>query len=489
MKHFIPAFALLISSLFAPVAASAAVAPFVCNGPSGLVYILQLSCVQSNVGVFPAANVGQCLVVQNDLSLGFAACVGSGFVSSVSASAPLASSGGATPNISLTGIVPIANGGTGSAAPSETAGSGISITGTWPFLTVTNTAPSSGGTVTSVTATGPNLTSTGGTTPNIALAAAPAISGTNFTLTSIPDAALITAPVTTVTAGGVLASTGGVTPNITFTGILPVANGGTGSATPSETAGTGISITGTWPFLTVTNTSPSSGGTVTAVTGTAPIVSSGGATPAISCATCVTSVTASTNILSSGGTTPNITLVASPTVTSLTATGSPSITIPVGGTIGNNTASANILDFGTSGQNTYFELFNPTISATTEIATTGSTAGGIGSTLLSVAYSGHNNLFALDSSGNLGLGGSISPLHVNQSAASQFAKRVALSSGTTTFTFPTAYLNTPVCVATPEGTLALGLLQVAPTTTACVVTSAVGSDTRTVDILVIGNPN
>lgn len=38
-----------------------------------------------------------------------------GLVTSVSASAPLASSGGATPNVSLTGIVPVANGGTGAA--------------------------------------------------------------------------------------------------------------------------------------------------------------------------------------------------------------------------------------------------------------------------------------------------------------------------------------------------------------------------------------
>lgn len=38
-----------------------------------------------------------------------------GTVTSVTASSPIASSGGATPNISLTGIVPIANGGTGSA--------------------------------------------------------------------------------------------------------------------------------------------------------------------------------------------------------------------------------------------------------------------------------------------------------------------------------------------------------------------------------------
>jgi hypothetical protein len=39
----------------------------------------------------------------------------SGGVTSVTASGPLASNGGATPNVSLTGVVPIANGGTGSA--------------------------------------------------------------------------------------------------------------------------------------------------------------------------------------------------------------------------------------------------------------------------------------------------------------------------------------------------------------------------------------
>jgi hypothetical protein len=76
-----------------------------------------------------------------------------------------------------------------------------------------------------------------------------------------------------------------------------------------------------------------------------------------------------------------------------------------------------------------------------------------------------------------------------QGAANDYATRHAMTAGSYTFTFPSAYASTPVCEATPEGTLSLGLIQVAPTTTACVVTSAVGTDTRTVDILVIGNPN
>ena len=45
-------------------------------------------------------------------------------------------------------------------------GTGINVTGTYPNFTITNTSPSSGGTVTSVTATSP-ITSSGGTTPVI----------------------------------------------------------------------------------------------------------------------------------------------------------------------------------------------------------------------------------------------------------------------------------------------------------------------------------
>jgi hypothetical protein len=70
---------------------------------------------------------------------------------------------------------------------------------------------------------------------------------------------------------------------ITSSGTLTITN-----TAPDQTvaiaSGTGISVTGTYPNFTVTNTSPSSGGTVTSVTGTSPVVSSGGATPAISLA-------------------------------------------------------------------------------------------------------------------------------------------------------------------------------------------------------------
>jgi len=85
------------------------------------------------------------------------------------------------------------------------------------------------------------------------------------------------------------------------TGTLPVANGGTGlTSTPANgaldigngtgftrttlTAGTGVSVTNTSGAITIANTG------ITSVTGTAPVVSSGGTTPAISMAAASASV-------------------------------------------------------------------------------------------------------------------------------------------------------------------------------------------------------
>ncbi len=104
---------------------------------------------------------------------------GIGAVTAVTASAPLASSGGNTPNISLTGTVAVANGGTGlGTTPANgkiligngtnytlstiTAGSGISVTNGAGSITITNTG--GGGGVTSVAAGASGANSGGGLT-------------------------------------------------------------------------------------------------------------------------------------------------------------------------------------------------------------------------------------------------------------------------------------------------------------------------------------
>jgi hypothetical protein len=56
--------------------------------------------------------------------------------------------------------------------------------------------------------------------------------------------------------------------NHSFSGLLDVANGGTGTATPALVAGTNVTITGTWPNQTVNSSGGS--GTVTSVAATVP---------------------------------------------------------------------------------------------------------------------------------------------------------------------------------------------------------------------------
>jgi hypothetical protein len=108
----------------------------------------------------------------------------------------------------------------------------------------------------------------GGTTPL-------AITGTTITATSfVGSGASLTNVVNSLTASTGI-SVSGSTGAVTVTNTAP-------DQTVALASGTGISVTGTYPNFTVTNTAPSSGGTVTSVTGTAPIVSSGGNTPAIS---------------------------------------------------------------------------------------------------------------------------------------------------------------------------------------------------------------
>jgi mucin-19 len=126
------------------------------------------------------------------------------------------------------------------------------------------------------------------------------ISGTTNTLTDIGNASLTNS---TITINGNSTALGGSVSVGTVTSVAATAGTGisvsgspiTGSGTltitntaPDQTvaiaSGTGISVSGTYPNFTVTNTAPSSGGTVTSVTGTSPVVSSGGATPAISLA-------------------------------------------------------------------------------------------------------------------------------------------------------------------------------------------------------------
>jgi hypothetical protein len=194
----------------------------------------------------------------------------------------------------------VANGGTATATPSIVAGTNITVTGTWPNQTIAASSggtPSGSNTQVQYNNAGAFGGITGATTNGTALTLVAPVLGTPASATLTNATGL---PLTTGVTGTLPIANGGTgTASTTFadlatnvTGILPIANGGTATATPSLVQGTGVTITGTWPNQTIAATG--SGGTVTAVSvasangfaGT----SSGGTTPALTLSTSITGV-------------------------------------------------------------------------------------------------------------------------------------------------------------------------------------------------------
>jgi hypothetical protein len=223
-----------------------------------------------------------------------------GTVTAVTATTPILSSGGTTPDISI--------------PAATTSVSGYLTSTDWNTF---NGKQPAGTYVTSVTGTAP-VVSSGGTTPAISMAAATTsvngyLTSTDWnTFNSKQPAGTYVTSITVTSSNGLAGTvTSGATPAITLstsiTGILkgngtaisaatsgtdyaPATSGsailyGNGSGGFSNvTIGTGVSFAGG------TLSATGSGGTVTSVTGTAPVVSSGGATPAISMAAATASV-------------------------------------------------------------------------------------------------------------------------------------------------------------------------------------------------------
>jgi hypothetical protein len=193
--------------------------------------------------------------------------------------------------------VAVAYGGTGTTTPSLVAGTNVTISGTWPNQTINSTA--SGG-VTSVTGTAP-VVSSGGTTPAISMAAATTSVSGYLTSTDWNTFNNKQPAGSYLTSGGALGTpSSGTATNLTglplstgVTGTLPVANGGTGTTTPSIVAGTNVTVTGTWPNQTINATGGGGGsGTVTS----ASVVSANGFAGTVANATTTPAITLSTSI-------------------------------------------------------------------------------------------------------------------------------------------------------------------------------------------------
>jgi len=244
-----------------------------------------------------------------------------GTVTAVTATAPVASSGGTEPNISMPAAstsvsgyltstdwntfnnkAPATSGtsilyGNGSGGFSNvTIGTGVSFAGG------TLSATGSGGTVTSVTGTAP-VVSSGGTTPAISMAAANGstngyLTSTDWTTFNNKGSGTVTA-VSVVSANGFAGtSSGGATPALTLTTSITGLLYGNGTALAAATISAPLSYSAGTLSIPVATASTNGylsstdwttfnnkgSGTVTSVTGTAPVVSSGGTTPAISMA-------------------------------------------------------------------------------------------------------------------------------------------------------------------------------------------------------------
>jgi hypothetical protein len=209
-------------------------------------------------------------------------------------------------------------------APTATTGDNSTKLATTAFVQTAVGGGSGSGTVTSVSVVSANgfagTVATATTTPAITLttsitgllkgnatAISAATAGTDYVA---PGGALGTPSSGTLTNATGLPLTTGVT------GLLPVANGGTGTATPALVAGTNVTITGTWPNQTINASGGGSGsGTVTSV------AVSGG----------------TTGLTTSGG----------PITTSGTITLAGTLAIANGGTNGSATPTAGAISYGT----------------------------------------------------------------------------------------------------------------------------------------------
>jgi len=177
-------------------------------------------------------------------------------------SATLTNATGLPLTTGVTGQLPVANGGTGTATPSIVAGTNVTVTGTWPNQTI---AASGGG------------GSPGGSTTQVQYNNAGAFGGITGATTN-GTALTLVAPVLGTPASATLTNATGLPLSTGVTGTLPVANGGTALAT---TPTNGQLLIGNGTNYTLATITAGTGITVTNASGSITIASSGGGSTSI----------------------------------------------------------------------------------------------------------------------------------------------------------------------------------------------------------------
>jgi len=304
----------------------------------------------------------------------------------------------------ITGTLPVANGGTG---VTSSTGTGNVVLSNSPTLVTPALGTPSALVGTNITGTASGLTA-GNVTTNANLTGAVTSVGNATSLGSFTSAQLLSAltdetgtganvfatsptlvtPILGTPTSATLTNATGLPLSTGVTGTLPVANGGTGTTTPSIVAGSNITVTGTWPNQTIAASAGGSG-TVTSVAATVPSVFSvsgspittsgtlaltysGTALPVANGGTGQTSYTDGQLLIgnSTGNTLTKATLTAGTNVTITNAAGAITIAASGGGTpAGSNTQ----VQFNNSGA--FGASANLTFNGTALTSTTTNTSG------------------------------------------------------------------------------------------------------------------
>ncbi len=140
-----------------------------------------------------------------------------------------------------------------------------------------------------------------------------------------PNGATVNGTVGATLFSGSGASLSNIPAATALSGVLPVANGGNGTSTPSLSVGSNLSTSGSWPSYTITfSASPSlTGATLTGLTASSCVRTNSSKALASASGDCVYSVTANSSNIVVGGTStaPTIDLGSTPSITGLTLSG------------------------------------------------------------------------------------------------------------------------------------------------------------------------